>query len=91
MDTKVTVVGRAIKAEVDAEGDRGPCRVLLAAIEADLMERKRRSQFTATIRAVTGAVSAYLVGRLGLQLLKDLERLLLCRKGAHLDYWAVIG
>ena len=39
----------------------------------------------------SGAVSAYLVGRLGLQLLKDLERLLLCRKGAHLDYWAVIG
>lgn len=52
MDTKVSVVGRAIKAEVDAKGDRGPCRVLLAAIEADLIKRKRRSQFTAIIRAI---------------------------------------
>ena len=46
------MVGRAIKAEVDAKGDRGPCRVLLAAIEADLTERKRKSQFTAIIRAI---------------------------------------
>jgi hypothetical protein len=61
MDTKVSVVGGAVKAEVDAKGDRGPCRVLLAAIEADL------------------------VRRLSLQLLEDLERLLLCRKGTHLD------
>lgn len=43
MDTKVSVVGGAVKAEVDAKGDRGPCRVLLAAVEADLMVRERKS------------------------------------------------
>lgn len=43
MDTKVSVVRGAVKAEVDAKGDRGPCRVLLAAVEADLMVRERKS------------------------------------------------
>lgn len=37
MDTKVSVVGGAIKAEVDAKGDGCPCWVLLAAVEADLI------------------------------------------------------
>jgi hypothetical protein len=37
MDTKVSVVGGAVKAEVDAKGDGCPCRVLLAAVEADLI------------------------------------------------------
>ena len=34
---QVTVVGRAVQAEVDGEGNRGPCRVLCAAVEADLI------------------------------------------------------
>lgn len=36
MDTEVSVVRRAVEAEVDAEGNRGPGRVLGAAIEANL-------------------------------------------------------
>lgn len=36
VDTEVAVVRGAIEAEVDAEGDRRPCRVLLATVEADL-------------------------------------------------------
>ena len=35
--TQVAVVGRAVQAEVDGEGNRGPCRVLCAAVEADLI------------------------------------------------------
>jgi len=35
--TQVAVVRRAIKAEVDGERNRGPCRVLCAAVEADLI------------------------------------------------------
>lgn len=34
------MIGRAIKAEVDTEGHRGPCWVLLAAVEADLAWQK---------------------------------------------------
>jgi hypothetical protein len=35
--TKVTVVCRAVQAEVNGKGNRGPCRVLCAAVEADLI------------------------------------------------------
>lgn len=38
VDAEVAVVGRAVEAEVDAKGDRGPCRVLLVAVEAHLAE-----------------------------------------------------
>ena len=34
---QVAVVCRAVQAEVDGEGDRGPSRVLCAAVEADLV------------------------------------------------------
>lgn len=34
---QVAVVCRAVQAEVDGEGNRGPCRVLCAAVEADLI------------------------------------------------------
>lgn len=37
MDTQVAVVCRAVKAEVDGEWDGGPCRILCAAVEADLV------------------------------------------------------
>jgi hypothetical protein len=33
---QITVVGGAVETEIDSEGDRRPCRVLLAAVEADL-------------------------------------------------------
>ena len=36
MDTKIAVVGRAVETEIDSKRYRGPCRVLLTAIEADL-------------------------------------------------------
>lgn len=36
VDAEVAVVGRAVEAQVDAERDRRPCRVLLAAVEANL-------------------------------------------------------
>jgi hypothetical protein len=36
VNAEVAVVRRAVKAEVDAEWYGSPCRVLLAAIEADL-------------------------------------------------------
>lgn len=36
MDTEVTVVSTAVKAEVDAEGHRRPRRVLSATVKADL-------------------------------------------------------
>ena len=35
--TEVTVVRRTVQTEVDGEGNRGPCRVLCAAVEADLI------------------------------------------------------
>ena len=35
--TQVTVVGRAVQTKVDGERNRGPCRVLCAAVEADLI------------------------------------------------------
>lgn len=38
MDAEVAVVGGAVEAEVDAKGDRSPCWVLLAAVEADLLQ-----------------------------------------------------
>ena len=36
MDTKVSVVGGAVEAEVDTKGNRRPRRVLLSAVKADL-------------------------------------------------------
>lgn len=36
MDTEVTVVSTAVKAEVDSKGHRRPRRVLSATVEADL-------------------------------------------------------
>lgn len=36
VDAEVAVVGRAVQAEVDAKGDRGPGRVLLVAVKAYL-------------------------------------------------------
>ena len=36
VDAEVAVVGGAVETQVDAKGDRGPGRVLLAAVEADL-------------------------------------------------------
>ena len=36
MDTKVAVVGRAIKAKIDAKRNRSPCWVVLSTVEADL-------------------------------------------------------
>lgn len=44
VNAEVAVVGRAIEAEVDAKGDRGPCWVLLAAVEADLLIAGARQQ-----------------------------------------------
>lgn len=31
------MIRRAVQTEVDGKGDRGPCRVLCAAVEADLI------------------------------------------------------
>ncbi len=39
MDTKVSVVGGAVEAEVDAKRDRRPRRVLLSAVKADLLPK----------------------------------------------------
>lgn len=36
VDAEVTMIRGAIEAKVDTEGHRGPCWVLLAAVEADL-------------------------------------------------------
>lgn len=38
MDAEVAMVGRAVETEVDAEGDRSPGGILLAAVKADLEE-----------------------------------------------------
>ena len=80
------MVGGAVKAEVDAKRDRGPGRVLRAAVEAYLEE-------TSPVLALGGVVFFWgsasamtcLVGRLRLEFLKDLERLLLRGEGAHGD------
>jgi hypothetical protein len=37
MYTQLSVISRAVQAEVYAEGNRGPCRVLGTAVEADLV------------------------------------------------------
>lgn len=41
MHAQVTVIGRAVKAQVDTERHRRPCWVLGAAIEADLWRSKK--------------------------------------------------
>jgi len=37
VDSEIAVVGRAVKAEIDAKRHRRPCRVLRVAVEADLI------------------------------------------------------
>lgn len=78
MDTKVAVMGRAIEAKVDAEGDRRPGRVLGATVKAQLLVRRplvdngHINRNTARRRR---GVGAHLVCGLELQLLKDFLRL----------------
>jgi hypothetical protein len=50
--TKVSVVGGAVKAEVNAKGDRCPCRVLLTAVETDLMEGAQESAYLSSVCAI---------------------------------------
>lgn len=85
VDAEVAVVGRAVEAQVDAERDRRPCRVLLAAVEADLQDASGVSSRLEGAVEGKGEGGADLVGGLRLELLKDLERLLLGREAAHDD------
>lgn len=77
MDTKVTMVGRAVETKVDTERHRGPCRIFGVAIEACL----------GNIRIKTlgeGAHRADLVRWFCSQFCKNLLRLSLCRK-SHIE------
>lgn len=82
VNTEVTVVGGAVEAQVDAKGNGRPGRVLLSAVEADLESQWARVSFRDP-EEIIAIVVAHLVRWLRLQLLKDLERLLLGREGAH--------
>lgn len=89
VDAEVSVVGRAVEAEIDAEGDRGPGRVLLVAVEAYLAIAdgaciSRRSPDGVHIQGDprgegSAGKGAYLVRGLRLQLLEYLEGLLFGR------------
>jgi hypothetical protein len=70
MDPEISVVGRAVKTQIHPKRYRGPCRILLAAVKADLpgLERGSASQGG-------GLGVAYLVGLFRFQFLKDLLRL----------------
>lgn len=73
------MVGRAVKAQVDGERNRRPCRVLLAAVEADLYTHRGVAvSMLLTIREAIQGVTwdkgvTHLVRLLRLELLKDLE------------------
>ena len=81
------MVGGAVQAEVDTERHGRPCRVLLTTIKANLHNSHRVSATTVSLRNAESRrprTTPYLVGRLGLQFLEDLQRLLLRREGTHL-------
>ena len=82
MHAEVAVVGRAVEAQINAKGDRGPGGVVLAAVEAGLYGNREQGHLG--FERLFIRLRPYLVGLLGLQLLKDLERLLLRRKTTHL-------
>ena len=73
VDTQVAVIRRTIKAGIDAEGNRRPCWTVLSAVEADL---DTLLDDTST-QMRKGGADTHLICGSGLQLLKDLERLLL--------------
>lgn len=66
MDTEVSVVGRAIKTEIDTERDGRPGGIFRATIKAYL-----RGQFLRKW-SVSQGLSAYFIRGLGLQFLEDL-------------------
>jgi hypothetical protein len=82
MDTEVTVVRRAVEAEINPKGNRSPCWVLLAAVKAYLSE----AQESASKRCSSSGGGAYFVGGLILEFLEQFVRLLLSRKATHLEY-----
>ena len=51
---------------------------------------KQRLAFRSGSSGIVGRVGTYLVGWLRLELLKELERLLLCRETAHLVGWSPV-
>ncbi len=73
------MVGGAVEAEVDTEGDGGPRRVVGAAVEADLFLISHAVRIYNAL-----AVDVYLIRRLCLQFLEDLLRLSF-RCGIHLE------
>lgn len=76
------MIGGAVQTQVDAERHRRPCGILLSAVKAYLGR-----QWRALVSGISNAVAtmfSHLVGRLRLQLLEDLERLLFRREGTHL-------
>lgn len=89
VDAEVAMVGGAVETQVDAEGDRCPGGILLAAVEADLAGTESVRTVRTVIACYFGRCSvvagfACLVCLLRLELLKNLERLLLGRETAHL-------
>lgn len=78
MDTHVAVVRGAVKAEVNAKGDRAPCRVLCAAVETYLQ------CMLAIVDRPSWNGGMYFVGGLALQFRKDVLRLRLGSE-RHLD------
>lgn len=73
------MVGGAVEAEVDTEGDGRPRRVVGAAVKANLFLISHAQRIYSTL-----AVDGYLIRRLCLQFLEDLLRLSF-RCGAHLE------
>jgi hypothetical protein len=80
VDTQVTVVGGAVQAEVDAKGHRRPSRVLGTAIEAKLDEDVSNPSYRSL-----ASIAAYLIRRLRLELLEQLQGLLLGSKRSTHD------
>jgi hypothetical protein len=52
VDTKVAVVRRAVETQIDAKGDRSPGGVVLAAVEAGLVEQDLLAEAGASVLSI---------------------------------------
>lgn len=83
MNTQIAMVRRTIEAQVDTKRDRGPRRILLAAVEADLRRHSKvRICPNRTTSRRVAPDNANLIRLLRLELIEQLLRLLLGRKSS---------
>lgn len=92
VDTEITMIRGAVEAEIDTEGNRCPCWVLLATIEANLSSRFCQRYWRSSggsSQKGSAHRGTNLVCRLGLQLLEELLRLLL--RGERTTHFGLRG